>query len=365
MDFKNQLKKADIMIIDDEPNNLRVLIEMLRKRGYEARPVPSGSLALEAIKVTPPDLILLDIIMPDLDGYEVCKMLKADPQYNEIPVIFLSCKTDESDIVKAFSVGGIDYITKPFHMEEVYARVETQLKLHFLTKDLKSMVERKTLEIESSNMATIFAMSKLVESRDKHTGMHLEKVREHICILTDKLRDDSKYSDIITDEFEKHMYNGSILHDIGKVGIPDAILLKPGVFTEQEFEIMKTHTTIGGDTLKGVYKYYPNNKFVEMGINIAMYHHEKWNGKGYPEGLSGEDISLEARIMAIIDVYEALRSDRPYKDAFSHEKSMEIISKESGEHFDPEIVRCFVEISDEVDEIWSQNISCKMEKAKK
>ena len=291
-----------------------------------------------------------------MDGYEVGKLLKKDAQLNEIPVIYLSALTDTRDKVKAFEQGGVDYIEKPFQIEEVQARVNTHLNLRFFQKQLEEMnknlqeiVEEKVKEISESQIATIFALAKLAESRDKDTGDHLKNMQIFCKLLAEQLRTDSKYKDTIDAEFIDNLQKASALHDIGKVGIRDEILLKPGRLTPEEFEEMKQHTTIGANTLKEVYQEYPGNYFIKIGVEVAQSHHEKWDGSGYPEGLSGEEIPLSARIVALVDVYEALRSKRVYKDAYSKEQTREIIIEDNNKHFDPLIVDAFIKLEDEFD----------------
>lgn len=338
----------NILIVDDTLENLQVLSGMLRDSGYKARPVPSGHLAIQAAMAEPPDLILLDIMMPEMNGYEVCEKLKSTPELQEIPVIFMSALTETLDKVKAFKAGGVDYITKPFQYEEVKARVETHLSIHSMRRDLEKynkyleqVVQEKVKEITEHQMATIFALAKLAESRDDDTGKHLERVQSLCELLAKCLKEDSIYSQGISDSFIKNIYYASPLHDIGKVGIPDSVLLKPGKLTPEEFVIMKTHAAIGANTLEAVKGRFPNNSFIETGIEIAHYHHENWNGTGYPSGLSGTAIPLSARIMKLTDVYDALRSKRVYKPALPHEEAKKIILQGEGTQFDPEIIRVF------------------------
>jgi putative two-component system response regulator len=350
--------KPNVLVVDDTPANLQLLANMLKERGYKTRPVPSGMLALQAAKVVPPDVILLDINMPEMNGYEVCERLKADEQLKEIPVIFISALNEALDKVKAFSVGGVDYITKPFQIDEVQARVETHLKLRSLQKELEKhnrelekLVQAQVKRISDTQLAMIFALAKLAESRDDDTGMHLERAQVFCKQLAGRLKQRSRWGDQIDEAFVENIFHASPLHDIGKVAIPDHILLKPGKLTPEEFEVMKTHARLGADTLEAVRQKYPGNALLDMGITIAGFHHEKWDGSGYPQGLAGEAIPLSARIMAVADVYETLRAKRCYKPAFSHEKSTEIVLASSGTHFDPEIVKAFVELKDEFKKI--------------
>lgn len=349
-DLTQPKKKAQILVVDDTPANLLLLTELLQKQGYDTRPVPNGETALKVAQYDPPDLILLDINMPGLNGFEVCERLKADENLKGIPVIFISALEDTKDKVTAFHVGGLDYITKPFQFEEVNARVETHLSLRRFQLHLEQMVQDQLVEITASQMSTIFALAKLAESRDDDTGRHVERVQEYCKLLAEKLFKFNVYIDQITSDFIHNLYHATPLHDIGKVGIPDAILLKPGKLTKDEFDIIKTHTIIGGNTLLKAHQKYPNNSFIKMGIEIARHHHERWDGTGYPDKLNNEIIPLPARIMAVADAYDALRSERPYKDAFPHEKCVKIIREGSGTQFDPNIISCFIEVEDEFDE---------------
>jgi putative two-component system response regulator len=337
------------MIVDDLPENLRLLENILKTRGYNVQAMPDGTKALECIAGGHPDLILLDISMPGLNGYQVCKILKEDNHTAGIPVIFLSALNEMEDKIKAFQVGGVDYITKPFHFDEVMARVSTHLRIKILqnqledhNRHLQERVEAQVREISESQMATIFALAKLAEYRDMDTGMHLERVQGFCGIIALWLKKSTPLGKTLNSKFVRNMYEASPLHDIGKVAIPDSILLKPGKLTIEEWEVMKTHTTIGAENLKAVLHHYPENSFIQMGIEIAQYHHERWDGHGYPIGLAGEDIPLSARIMAVVDVYDAVRSKRCYKDPISHIAARKIITDGSGSHFDPQIVEAFL-----------------------
>ncbi len=342
------------MVVDDTPANLKLLQEMLQGDGYRVLTFPRGAMALNAAAKNPPDLVLLDISMPEMNGFEVCERIKADERLKEVPVLFISALDEVKDKVRAFSVGGQDYVTKPFQAEEVRARVKTHLHLRSLQVELEryshhleQLVEEKIQEISESQMATILALSNLAESRDDDTGHHIERTRTYCKGLAVELRRSAKYEGYIGDAFIGNLYQAAPLHDIGKVGIGDAILLKPGRLTAEEFNIMKTHTLIGAGTLRRIHARYPKNAFLQMGIAIAQSHHERWDGGGYPDGLAGETIPLSARIMALADVYDALRSKRTYKEAFSHERSCAIILEGEGTHFDPAVIQAFRVIESE------------------
>lgn len=257
--------RSSILVVDDTPENLKVLSGMLRNKGYEVRPVTSGKLALKAILSKAPDLMLLDINMPDMDGYQLCEQIKSEPLTKDIPVIFISALSETLDKVKAFSAGGLDYITKPFQFEEVNARVETHLMLRRLLVNLEELVKEKVQEITASQMATILAMAKLAQSRDDATGTHLERVQAYCKMIANEMILMPQYQNKMTNHYIELVYKASALHDIGKVGIPDALLLKPGKLSTEEFEQMKEHTLIGASTLEAVRKYYPQNEFVELG----------------------------------------------------------------------------------------------------
>ncbi len=345
---------ASIVIVDDTPENLKVLSGMLKEKGYEIRPVLNGKQALQVIHNKPPDLILLDINMPNMNGYEVCETLKKEDAFKNIPIIFISALSESLDKVRAFSVGGVDYITKPFQLEEVNARVETHLRLSRLMNNLESLVEQKVKEISDSQTATILAMARLAQSRDDSTGTHLERVSGYCQLIAKGLANLPQYQELINVHFIDLIQAASSLHDIGKVGIPDSILLKEGKLTSEEYEIMKLHSTIGSKTLEDVYRYYPQNEFVKMGIEIARWHHEKWDGSGYPDQLVGEAIPLTARIMALADVYDALKSERCYKKALSHDACVKIISQDGGKYFDPVIVEIFRSCHEEIHLNWKK-----------
>jgi putative two-component system response regulator len=347
-----------IMVVDDTPENLDLLREMLQREEYRVQTFPRGAMALEAARARPPDLILLDIMMPEMNGFEVCERLKADEALKDIPILFMSALGELPDKIRAFAAGGVDYLTKPFQFEEVHARVETHLRLHSMRLELEKhnlhleeLVNEKVREISDAQLATLLAVTKLAEYRDDETGHHIERTRTFCTILAERLRLQPPWDKIINDAYIECIYHAAPLHDIGKVGIPDCILLKPGKLSSVEFETMKSHTMIGASTLQTLRNRCPNNILVNLGIAIAHSHHEKWDGSGYPDGLAGEAIPLAGRIMALADVYDALRSLRPYKLAFTHEKSCGIILEGAGRQFDPALVDAFREVEPEFAEV--------------
>jgi putative two-component system response regulator len=340
--------KGRILVVDDTATNRDLLMMMLGDHGYLVDAVSSGSRAVEAARRSPPDLVLLDINMPEADGYTTCGWLREEAGCGDTPVLFISAMTDSEEKVRAFTAGGVDYITKPFQLEEVLARVNTHLTMSRMrgqlerhNHNLQDLVNEQVAEIARSHMSTIFAMSKLAESRDDDTGKHLERVQIYARALAVKLAGNPKFAAKIDSLFIDNTYHATPLHDIGKVAIPDAILCKPGKLTDEEFAIMKTHTLRGFETLQSVAEHHQRNSFITMGIGIARSHHERWDGRGYPDGIAGEDIPLPARIMSVADVYDALTSERCYKPAFPHAKSAGIILEGRGTQFDPDVVDAF------------------------
>ena len=352
-------ENARIMIVDDTPANLNILSVILEGAGYEVLQFPRAALALNAAGIEPPDLFMLDIMMPEMNGFELCAKLKSMPGLSEIPVLFLSALSDVEDKVKAFTVGGVDYITKPFQEKEVLARVHTHLVIRQMhaellayNQQLESLVVERMKDVYDSQMATLAAISVLAEWRDEDTGVHIERTRQFCRVLAQDLAERTEYNSEINESFIDIIYHAAPLHDIGKIAIPDTILLKPGKLTPEEFECMKKHTLIGARTLETVQKTYRKNTFIDTGIKLAQSHHEKWDGSGYPDGLKGADIPLVGRIMAIADVYDALRAKRPYKEPMPHEAACALIRDGMGKHFDPDLVECFIRHESEFDEIF-------------
>lgn len=347
------LSECNVMVVDDTEENLDILVETLGD-DYEISVATDGEMALQYVAEDKPDIILLDIMMPGMDGYEVCARLKRNHATEAIPVIFLTALSEDRDEARGLTLGAVDYITKPFNPELVKSRVRNHLELKVHRDKLEILVDEQVKEISDSQLATIFAMSKLAESRDEDTGKHLERTQIYCKRIAETLIQKGLYSDMVHLDYPDIIYQASPLHDIGKVAIADDILLKPAKLSDEQFAEMKTHTQHGATTLTSVAEKYPNNACVNMGVSIAMHHHEKWNGQGYPDGISGEDIPLSARIMAIADVYDALRSKRCYKEGFSHEKSRDIIVGDKGTHFDPILVDVFLELENEFESIHNE-----------
>lgn len=357
-----------LLVVDDQIENINLLISLLGPKGYHVTSALGGVDALAQIREAPPDVVLLDLVMPDIDGYEVCRQLKMHAATRHIPVVFITGLSDREANIKAIELGADDFVTKPFDPALLEVRIRSCLRVKRLqdriiryqrllegrNESLVSDLEKRMEEIERIQHVTVFSLSKLAESRDTDTGEHLNRICAYSQEVTLNLLKNSKFVDIIDEKFIHDIYLSSSLHDIGKVGIPDCILLKPDKLTFEEFEIMKTHATIGGDTLKAADKEAGQHSFLAMGRDIAYSHHEKWDGNGYPSGLRGEDIPLPARIVAVCDVYDALSSKRPYKEAFSHEKSMGIIREGRGTHFDPDVLDAFLLSEPRILEIRSQ-----------
>ncbi|NOR55259.1 MAG: response regulator [Sulfurovum sp.] len=351
-------KKSIILIVDDEEVNRNILYDRIISMGHIPLLAENGKLAISTIEQQKPDLILLDIMMPVMDGYETLNHLKSHETYKNIPIQLLSAKDDQHSIVKGLELGADNYIVKPYNAAILKARISSSLKkkhlqdsenyymdqVRTMNKKLNKLVYQQMKEIAQGHTETVFALCKLTESRDPETGEHLSRMREYSKALTIQLKKNPKYTDTIDDDFIDILYRSSPLHDIGKVGIPDYILNKPDKLTSDEFEIMKTHTEIGEQSLNELYQEFPSNPILYMGSQIAGKHHEKWDGTGYPSALKGENIPLAARVVALSDMYDALTSHRTYKEAFTYEKSKELILKEDGKRFDPDIIKAFLEI---------------------
>jgi putative two-component system response regulator len=344
----DDLQDASVLIVDDAPENLRLLAEILKRGGLVPRPVTSGRLAMQAAVADPPDLVLLDVRMPEMSGLDLCRWFKQDERLRSIPVIFISGLQSADDKVEAFRVGGVDYVSKPFQDQEVLARVKTHLRLRRLqvelasyTLELEQRIAQQVAALTASQLATIFALAKLAEARDDDTGQHIERVQTFARVLAEQMREMGLQAAELSTAFIDHLYQTASLHDIGKVGTPDAILLKPGKLSPEEFAEMKKHSVLGANTLAAVLKRHPDNQFLRMGVDVARSHHEKWDGRGYPDGLRGAAIPLAARIVALADFYDALTSERPYRPAFSHEDTSRMIQEGTGSHFDPDVVVSF------------------------
>lgn len=355
------MRRATILVVDDNDLNRDLLTRRLEKEKYKVIVAADGYRALEELQSNDIDLVLLDIMMPNMDGYEVLERMKADESMMHIPVIMITAVDELESTVKCIELGAEDYLPKPFNPVLLRARIGASLekkRLSDMEQEYREQIEQHNIvlsdrvrvqvkEIAQTQLGAIFAMSKLAESRDPETGEHLDRMREYCRILATQMQSLAKYASVIDTDFIDNIYAASPLHDIGKVGVPDAVLTKPGKLDENEWVIMKTHPIVGAETLREVDRQHPGNAFVKTGIEIAEAHHEKWNGSGYPFGLAREKIPLVARILALGDVYDALTSRRCYKEAFSPEKSKEIITHDREAHFDPDVVDAFLASEDE------------------
>ena len=349
-----------IILVDDAKANLTMGRDLL-KTFYEVYPAPSAERLFELLENIVPDLILLDIEMPGLNGYDAIRKLKADPRSSDIPVIFLTSMDDESSEMAGFDLGAVDYVTKPFSGPLLLKRIANQLLIvrqrkELLTNqatlkdyadNLEIKVRKKTSEVFNLQNAVLSTVADLVEFRDKHTGGHISRTQRYLGALVDEMVRSGTYAEEISKWDMDFFLPSAQLHDVGKIAITDLILNKPGRLTPDEFEIMKTHVPVGVDAIEQIMSKTKEHAFLEHALLIAGTHHEKWDGSGYPVGLRGTNIPLEGRLMAIADVYDALISVRPYKEAFSHEKASKIIEEGAGSHFDPVLVDVYLGVEGE------------------
>ncbi|CAK0741011.1 putative cyclic di-GMP phosphodiesterase VC_1348 [Azospirillaceae bacterium] len=348
--------KPRILIVDDEPINLKVLSDLLRD-SYTLSVAKDGPQALARMAAgVMPDLILLDIMMPGMDGIMVCEQLKRNPATADVPIIFVTAMGQPHDETRGFDVGAVDYITKPISPPVLQARVRThialvqaQRRLSDQNRELEQRVAQRTQELVHTQDVTIRALASLAETRDNETGNHIKRTQRYVRVLAERLREHPAFAPLLDNRTIDLLFKSAPLHDIGKVGIPDAILLKPGKLTDDEFKIMKNHAVLGRDAILAAEEEPGdrNNSFLRLACEIAYGHHEKWDGSGYPQGLAGTDIPLSARLMAVADVYDALISRRIYKPPFSHEQAVEIISAGRGKHFDPDVVDAFSQVMED------------------
>ena len=336
--MSTELSKQTILVVDDVPENIAVLKGVLSD-GYKVKFALNGVMALKiAISETPPDLILLDIMMPEMNGYEVCSRLKEDPRTKKIPVIFVSAMSEVNDEAQGFELGAVDYITKPVSPAIVLARVRSQLALYDQKRDLEEMVQQRTDELNKTRSEIIRRLGRAAEFKDNETGMHVIRMSYYSRIIAKAIGMDDIDADLIL--------NAAPMHDVGKIGIPDSVLLKRGKLDADEWVLMKKHPEFGANIIGN-----HESELLKMARIVALTHHEKWNGQGYPKGLAGEDIPLVGRIVAIADVFDALTTERPYKDAWSVERAVSLIKDEAGQHFDPVLAEAFVRSLPEVLEI--------------
>ncbi|MGB9442380.1 MAG: two-component system response regulator, partial [Desulfobacterales bacterium] len=340
----NSNPPARILLVDDNTTNLQLLHETLDGIGYRLLIAKNGKTALAIARKAKPALILLDIMMPEMDGYEVCRRLKADEKTDRIAVIFITALADEDDEAKGLALGAVDYLTKPFNPDLVRARVRIHLELKQHQDQLERLVRERTRRLELTQAVTIESLATLAEYRDPETGGHIKRTQNYVKVLAKQLKQHPRFRDDLNDDVIELLYMSAPLHDLGKIAVPDHILQKAGKLTDEEFGEMKKHTNYGHDALRITEQKLGEDSFLRYAREIAYTHQEKWDGSGYPTGLKGDEIPISGRLMALADVYDALISKRVYKPPFPHEKAVEIIVEGKGNHFDPDIVDAFIEL---------------------
>ncbi len=336
------MDKQKILVVDDEPANLN-LVRQILKADYELTFAKSGADAITNALKHQPDLVLLDVMMPEMDGHEVCRRLKEDERTRTTPIIFCTAMTEEGDEAKGFALGAVDYITKPVRPSVVKARVATHLQLSNQNRALEEKSRELHGDLIETRLKTLQMLGKAAEFKDNETGLHVIRMSHYSRLLAKALGWNDEDCDLIL--------NAAPMHDIGKIGTPDAILQKPGPLTDEELVVMRKHCLAGAEIIAEANS---TDRLFFMAAEIAMCHHEKWDGSGYPRGLVGEDIPASARIVAIADVFDALSSDRPYKSAWPLEKTLALLKDEAGRHFDPDYIEAFLSILPELLEIQSE-----------
>jgi len=348
--------KPLIFIVDDVPENIQIAMSHLRELKCDFAYATSGEQALERISATNPDLILMDVMMPGMSGFQAVEILNQKKETHSIPVIFLTARAESEDVVHGFNLGGVDYITKPFKGIELRSRVRNHLELHAYRSNLERLVEERSREAELLKDVIIEAMGELAEYRDPETGSHIHRTRAYVQVLAEALVREGHFLDILTPDYIVLLWKSAPLHDIGKVAIRDSILLKPGKLTPEEFDAMKMHTLFGEEVIANLEQMAGQpTSFLSCAKEIAGSHHEKYDGSGYPRGLSKEDIPLAGRIMAVADVYDALISKRVYKNSMSHKEAMKIMKEGKGNHFDPVLIEAFLEVESTFSQIAATN----------
>ncbi|MDQ5888233.1 MAG: cyclic di-GMP phosphodiesterase [Pseudomonadota bacterium] len=354
------LAQATILIVDDVPDNLAVLGELLRQSGYQVKVANSGRAALRfAAQLPRPDLILLDVMMPEMDGYQVLLALRDNPVTRDIPVMFLTALDASHDEQRGLDMGAADYISKPIRPSVVLARVRTQLEakqardlLRGQNSFLEAEVARRMAENELIQAISIRALARLAEIRDPETGNHILRTQAYVELLARRLQSHPRFAATLSDDYIKLLARSAPLHDIGKVGIPDAILQKPGKLDVEEWEIMKTHARLGAEAIEQAdLDSQKQLAFLTLAREIARWHHERWDGAGYPDGLQGEAIPVSARLMALADVFDALISPRVYKAPIPLAQACEIMRAGRGSHFDPDACDAFLDVFEQMGEI--------------
>ena len=350
---------AKIVIIGDKEVDLKFLKIILVNQGHEVYTDYCFEKAEEQLEELMPDIAIIDVEADDDRGFELCKSIRRQKKFHHIPVMFF-CDLNDGDIAgSGFEAGAVDYISKPLDEEEVKIRIDnrldvikTHLKAQAKNAEFTAQMKDVLKTVDYPQMETILALANLAQSRDDYTGMHLDRMQKYAYVLIKEMQKNPKYKDVITDEFVADVTAATPLHDIGKIGIPDKVLLKPGKLTEQEYDVIKTHTLIGDETLDNVVNTFGDNTFLQVGKKIVRSHHERPDGTGYPDGLKGDEIPLEASVMAIADVYDALRTKKVYKPAISHEKAIEIIKNGKGTQFLADAVDAFLNVEKVFAYIW-------------
>ena len=352
------MKKQDTILIVDDIDTNRLILEDILRSNYDIAQASSGIEAISCMfsGTIIPSIVLLDIMMPEMDGYEVLKLMKENQATARIPVLFITAADSETNESKGLSLGAVDYISKPFNPEVVKVRVENQLKLRNYSESLEEMVNLKVNELIRTKEKMLETMANIIEYRNLESGHHVKRTSELTKILIDYLYLNKKHNRVIDDVDHDIIIKAVPLHDIGKISIPDSILLKPGRLTPEEFEIIKTHAAIGGEIVKSMLD-NDDVQYLTYCYDICRHHHERWDGKGYPDGLIGESIPLSARILAVVDVYDALVSTRVYKPPFTHEEAIQIIKDGAGSQFDPEIVEAVMNVHEQFRAIEEHQVS--------
>lgn len=344
-------QKVRVLIVDDTPENVWFMAEALGEIAT-IQVALNGPTALEMVSRQPkPEIILLDVQMPEMDGYEVCRHLKTNGDTQDIPVIFVTALSATQSEAKGLLYGGADYIHKPFDPAIVRARIQNLVELKRHRDSLNDIIRAQTRALRRTQEGTVMALADLAEWRDPETGEHIKRTQEYVASIAKALAKKPKFATILTPDYIEMLYMCAPLHDMGKVSISDSILLKPGKLTPQEFSIMQKHCEFGAQILQRSLQRIGHDPFLELAYQVARWHHDRWDGEGYPDGLQGDAIPLAARIMSVADVYDALISRRPYKEPMTHEDALSLIKEDSGKRFDPEVVEAFLSVEDEVREI--------------
>ncbi len=353
MDYeKNETRDSVILIVDDVEMNRAILEEIIKDMGYRAVLAENGVQALEEFKRCNPDLVLTDVSMPEMDGHELCRILKAKPQTRDVPVIFISAFGESEDVVKGFALGGNDYIVKPFIPEVVQARVKLHLSLHAATlkisennRRLQKSVQEQVLQIEQERKNVLYALANMAAEKAFYAPAYRERLQKNCRMLAQSMQFSPLFAEHISDTFIDTIEAAAALCDIGNIAVPQYVLQKPAALDEEERKLVQSHAEVGAKLLKDLHATSDFNDFIRISVEVVNYHHENWDGSGYPAGLKGEGIPLAARIVAVADVYCALTEKRSYRDAFSKEEALQIMQEESGKKFQPEIFRIFSKVS--------------------